>query len=152
MSDHRDVLDQADKLMRRHRVFVAGAPAATAAAEVAESVDDLPVLTDMVAPEHGSPVAPSVAAVATTSVDEMVEVLAHELMLERLVAQQRAVTSELTTWLDKSLPMIIMSVLDGVTDQLVAEVTAEMRTVLLQKLQLAVEAESESQPSRDASD
>jgi hypothetical protein len=44
------VLAQADALMRRHRVFVAGAAAPTPApAPLAEPEEDIPVLTDVVA-------------------------------------------------------------------------------------------------------
>ncbi|HTY04126.1 MAG TPA: hypothetical protein VMC81_10400 [Rhodocyclaceae bacterium] len=218
MDDERDILEKADKLMRRHRTFIAGSPAA---APTPDRADDLPMLTDVVTPEPASvsPVPPEptgpaleervrvlaeeraqvlaedLALVMTEEraqvlakdlamvlaeeraqvlaeerahtlaaqqaevlarqrapalAEERAQVLAQELMLERLSAQQRAVSDELSAWLDKELPRIVVKVLDGVSDQLIAEVTAEARTVLQEWLQLAVEAESESQPPRYA--
>jgi hypothetical protein len=149
MSDDSDILDQADKLMRRHRVFLAGSQASAAVVE--EIVDDLPVLTDMVAATEAA-VAPPAVETPQVSVEqraqEIAHVLAHELLLERLSAQRQAVADEIATWLDTELPHIVMHVVDGLTDHLVAQVTTAVRLELLPKLQLAVEAES--QPSQDA--
>jgi uncharacterized FlaG/YvyC family protein len=145
MADDRDILNQADRLMRRHRVFVAGSQASVPGSP--EPLDDLPVLTDMVAaPEVEAAVAP---AVTTETIEQRAQVLAHEFMLERLAAQRDTIEKEVVAWLDTELPHIVMYVVDGLTDQLVAQVTAAVRLELLPKLQLAVEAES--QPSQDAS-
>jgi len=148
MSDDRDVLDQADRLMRRHRVFLAGSQASVAAAP--EPVDDLPVLTDMVATPEAEAVlaAPPAPTAPAATIEERAQVLAHEFMLERLAAQRQTIEKEVIAWLDTELPHIVMYVVDGLTDQLVAQVTAAVRLELLPKLQLAVEAES--QPSPDA--
>lgn len=144
MADDRDILNQADRLMRRHRIFVAGSQASVAGQ--AEPVDDLPVLTEMVAaPEADSAAAP---AISTEAIEQRAQVLAHEFMLERLSAQRLTIEKEVVAWLDTELPHIVMYVVDGLTDQLVAQVTAAVRLELLPKLQLAVE--SESQPSQDA--
>lgn len=147
MSDAPDILDQADRLMRRHRVFLAGSQASVAVTE--EIADDLPVLTDMVTaePEVVEPPPPPVPEVPVESIEERAQVLAYEFMLERLSAQRQAMEDELSAWLDNELPQIVMYVIDGLTDQLVAQVTAAARLELLPKLQLAVEAES--QPSQD---
>ncbi len=146
MDDDRSLLDKADNLMRRRRVFLAGSQASVAAAE--DLSDDLPVLTDMVPPpEAGAPVAPPTETKTAPTIDEQAQVLAYELMLERLSAQRQAVEKEIVDWLDTELPHIVMYVVDGLTDQLVAQVTAAVRLELLPKLQLAVEAES--QPSQD---
>jgi uncharacterized FlaG/YvyC family protein len=147
MSDDKDVLNQADRLMRRHRVFVAGSQASVAGQ--AAPLDDLPVLTDMVAaPEIESAAAP-VIAISTEAIEQRAQVLAHEFMLERLSAQRATIEKEVVAWLDSELPHIVMYVVDGLTDQLVAQITAAVRLELMPKLQLAVEAES--QPSQDAS-
>ena len=144
MADDRDILNQADRLMRRHRIFVAGSQASVSAQ--AEPLDDLPVLTDMVAaPDVESAAVP---AIATEAIEQRAQVLAHEFMLERLSAQRLTIEKEVVAWLDTELPHIVMYVVDGLTDQLVAQVTAAVRLELLPKLQLAVEAES--QPSQDA--
>lgn len=148
MSDDRDIIDQADRLMRRNRVFVAGSRATV---EVpAEPADDLPVLTDMVTlPEVEAPTGPPPAPVIPqAAIDERAQVLAHEFLLERLSAQRLTIEKEVVAWLDTELPHIVMYVVDGLTDQLVAQVTAAVRLELLPKLQLAIEAES--QPSQDA--
>jgi uncharacterized FlaG/YvyC family protein len=151
MSDDQDVLLQADKLMRRHRVFVAGAPAPAADAGATGSIDDLPVLTDMVDfSEAAAAPAPVSDADPEIVIEARAQVLAHELLLERLSAQREAIATEILVWLDRELPQIILQVVDGLTDQIVAEVTVEARTQLLPRLQLAVE--TESQPSRDAAD
>jgi len=148
MADDRDILNQADRLMHRHRVFVAGSQASVAAQS--DPIDDLPVLTDMVAaPEVGLSVAPGAPAISTEAIEQHAQVLAHEFMLERLSAQRLTIEKEVVAWLDTELPHIVMYVVDGLTDQLVAQVTAAVRLELLPKLQLAVEAES--QPSQDAS-
>jgi uncharacterized FlaG/YvyC family protein len=153
MDNERDIFSQADKLMRRHRVFVAGAPAPAepVAQTPAPAVDDLPVLTDRVdLNEAVEAVAPApVAETPTISVEDQARVMATELLLERLSAQREAIEKEILAWLDAELPQIVMYVVDGLTDQLVAQITGTMRLELLPKLQLAVEAES--QPSRHGS-
>jgi uncharacterized FlaG/YvyC family protein len=150
MSDDRDILDQADRLMRRNRVFVAGSRATVHAP--AEPVDDLPVLTDMVTltETEASAEPPSVPVISQATIDQRAQVLAHEFLLERLAAQRQSIEKEVVAWLDKELPHIVMYVVDGLTDQLVAQITAAVRLELMPKLQLAVEAEQESQPSQDA--
>ena len=146
MSDERDILEQADRLMRRHRVFLAGSQATVPVIE--EVSDDLPVLTDMVVATELEVAVPPV--VPTESVEQRAQVLAHELLLERLSAQRQAIEEELGVWLDSELPHIVTYVIDGIADQLVAQVTAAVRLELLPKLQSAVES-AESQPSRDGS-
>lgn len=146
MSDDKDVLSQADRLMRRHRVFVAGSQAPLDAPSY--PLDDLPVLTDMVAPEDAAPT-PPVPVISPKAIEERAQVLAHEFMLERLSAQRATIEKEVVAWLDSELPHIVMYVVDGLTDQLVAQITAAVRLELMPKLQLAIEAES--QPSQDAS-
>lgn len=129
-----DLLGKADALMRRHRVFVAGAPQQQNLLREAES-DDLPVLTEVVDAN-----AAQAAAVAD------LEARMREMLFEHLAVQRAALGEELAAWLDTELPRVVMSVLDGVTDQIVAQVTAEARAALLPRLQSALEAEETPPP------
>jgi uncharacterized FlaG/YvyC family protein len=148
MVEDHDLIDNADRLMRRHRIFVAGSQASVMAQPA--PFDDLPVLTDMVAaPEAAPSSTPAPAAISTEAIEQRAQVLAHEFMLERLSAQRATIEKEVVAWLDSELPHIVMYVVDGLTDQLVAQITAAVRLELMPKLQLAIEAES--QPSGDAS-
>ena len=116
------LLDKADALMRRHRAFIAQPPA-----EINESAsplpasaddnnetpdtsddDDLPVLTDIVA-----------SAELSTS----------EVPLE--IVSGDAVAAEIQRWLDEELPGAVLSVLDGLADNLVATITERMRAEVL---------------------
>ena len=74
--------------------------------------------------------------------------MARELLFDRLPRQRQALAEELSAWLDDELPQIVLRVLDGVTDQLIEQVTAEARAALLPKLQMVIE--DQSQPPRDA--
>lgn len=138
MADADSLLDKADSLIQRHRL----------AAE-----DDLPVLTDVVAPEGiGAPaltaVAPPEPRVVVMPPDpEQVAALARKMLLDHLPAQHQAVAKELSDWLDDQLPQIVFRVLDGMTDQIIAGVTSEVLATLLPRVQAALD---ESQPPRDA--
>lgn len=145
--DH-DVADQADKLMRRHRIFVAGAPRPTPVTQ--QTADDLPVLTDMiVASDDEAEQSASVGRIEPIIAPDRIEAMAREMLFERLPTQRQAVAEELSAWLDHELPLVVMRVLDGLTDQLVAQVTAEARAALLPRLQMALEAESQPSPNAD---
>lgn len=134
MADHDDILHQADRLMKRHRVFVAaGAKAPEPEAAAADS-EELPVLTEVV--EENPAAVPPVLA------PDRIEALARELLFDRLPVQRQAIADELAAWLDGELPQVVMRVLDGLTDQLVAQVTLEARAALLPRLQAAIEAEA----------
>lgn len=138
MADGDELLDKADALMRRRRVFLAGGASSVVESDTAAAdIDDLPVLTEVVA---GLAVAEDSAPVPAIPPDR-IESLARELLFERLPAQRQALADELAAWLDAELPPIVLRVLDGVTDHLVAQVTAEARAALLPRLQAALEAE-----------
>ena len=111
-----DLMQKADALMRRHRVFVAGA-AGNATADETPGQEDIPVLTEVVSPDSVLAAVPPVQ----TSVD--IAVLRH------------ALAFELETWLDKELPQHVMRVLDGVTDQLISQLSLRARSDLLPRLQ-----------------
>jgi hypothetical protein len=132
MSD--GVIDKADALMRRHRAFVASEAVAAAVSpeptfSAEHEAEDLPVLTEVVAATD--------AAAAVSDIEAM--------LLERIGAalprQRELLRRELAVWLDEQLPQIVMRVLDGVTDQLVAQINTQARVTLLPRLQAALEAE-----------
>jgi hypothetical protein len=105
-----EVLRKADALIRRTRVFVAGSKTPTEAAPVSE--DDLPVLTEVVT-EHE-------AALATAP--------AH--MQQHL----DALREELSLWLEQELPNAVLTVTDGLADQLMGELTEQAEKNLLPRL------------------
>lgn len=105
-----DVLRKADALIRRTRVFVAGASPETVPIPPPE--DDLPVLTDIVT-EHD-------AALAT----------APPHMQQHL----DALREELSHWLDQELPQAVLKVTDGLADQLMAALTHQAEKNLLPRL------------------
>jgi len=150
--DGDSILQKANNLMQRHRVFVAGAFRHTAASEAKAENDDLPVLTEVVTgitDESATPQAIEQAIADSRQIaPERVEALARELLFERLPTQRQALADELVSWLDHELPLVVMRVLDGITDQLVIQVTAEARAALLPRLQAALDTESQS--SQDA--
>ena len=131
MDERGRIIEQANLLMRRHGHIVDGH-------------DELPVLTDVITASPAPP-EPPLAAILPP---DCVEALARELLFDRLPRQRQALAEELTAWLDDELPQIVLRVLDGVTDQLIEQVTAEARAALLPKLQMVIE--DQSQPPRDA--
>lgn len=142
MSDRNDVLQQANQLMQRHRSFVAGGARSPVPLPASE-IDDLPVLTEVVDNPAVAPL-PELEPVAITQPEiapERIEALARELLFERLPVQRQALADELAMWLDRELPQVVMRVLDGVTDHLIAQVTAEARAALLPRMQSALEEE-----------
>lgn len=131
MTNGRDethkVLAQADALMRRHRVFVAGATQSPPFDEGLESHDDLPVLTEIV-------------------VDAHLQQGAHS----RVPDQRRRetldiVSTALVEWLDEELPQAVLNVMDGLSDQIIAAVTERAKTDLLQRLEDRLGKAGESQ-------
>lgn len=108
--DTTEVLRKADALMRRTRVFVAGAKTQLDALPAQE--DDLPVLTEVV-PEHE-------AALATAPPH-----MQHHL---------DALRDELSLWLEQELPNAVLKVTDGLADQLTGELTDLAEKNLLPRL------------------
>ena len=124
MSDDDALLDQADALMHRHRVFVAGGSTAEespeSTAERADEEDELPLLTDIVAAA-----APGQAIAAA----------GDETGIERRLSECRdALVLELEKWLDEQLPQLVMRAMDGITDHLVGQITLRARNELLPRL------------------
>lgn len=121
VADNDDVLEKADAFMRRHRVFVAGAATPTVeepVPQVATEDDvDIPVLTEVVAAEA----APPLTSIDTTQL-------------------RAALAAELDVWLDEQLPAHVMRLLDGITDQMIGQVSEKARSELLPRLQARLEA------------
>lgn len=122
------VLQAADALMRRHRrVFVAGAAAETtpAAATTAEptaltDADDIPVLTDAV---------DDLAAPAIQAVREDIAKHIHA----AVTASEAELTQALERWIEAYLPKMLAHALDGVAEQLRAEIAAKLRAEILNR-------------------
>jgi hypothetical protein len=147
-----DVIDKADSLMRRHRAFVAGdMPAAAIPQESvlsgvapaptfqnAAEPEDLPLLTEVVT---------SIEEAALPAPASDIETLLRERLAAALPQQRELLRRELALWLDEQLPQLVMRVLDGVTDQLVAQINTQARMTLLPKLQTALEADTEAPPA-----
>lgn len=127
MSDDDLLLDQADALMRRHRVFVAGAPAIAdepaSETEWADEGDDLPLLTDIVAAE-----APPAKAVAAAGIGANIG------PDQRLAECRADLALALEQWLDEQLPQLVIRAMDGITDHLVGQITRRTRDELLPRL------------------
>ena len=121
MNGDSPLFDQADALMRRRRVFLAGAAAIDA--DSAAPPDDLPLLTEVVDLE---PVPPAAA--------EAVEALARAHLARLLDERRTAVALELETWLDEQLPQLVIRAMDGITDHLVTVLTLRAREDLLPRL------------------
>lgn len=114
------VLNQADALMRRHRVFVANAPQAeTPAVTQVDSDDDLPVLTDAV--DHPDQV------YAADKPHRMASDSASSL-------RNLAMASIVNQWLEEALPVAIQEVSEELTDRLVAKLSAKARLELTERL------------------
>ncbi|MDK9724759.1 MAG: hypothetical protein OEL88_07695 [Sterolibacteriaceae bacterium MAG5] len=122
MADGDELLQKADALMRR-RTFIAGAqeaPEEPAAAPTA--ADDVPVLTEVVEP------------------DADLQPEAADAPPEKIASLRNSLAFELETWLDEELPQHVMRVLDGLTDQLIIQLSLKARADLLPRLQAILEA------------
>ena len=128
MADDDDLLLKADALMRRHRVFVAGA----AAADDGAGDEDVPLLTDIVGPD----------ALRELPVSTPVD----------LAALRGALAAELEAWLDEDLPQHVQHVLDGITDQLIIQLSKQARAELLPRLQGVLATAQESAKPDPADD
>lgn len=134
MAHEDDVIDQADALMRRHRSFIARAPAADTdaalpAEDVADNVGnmddaDIPLLTEIVAADMAGP----------QTLDALLDGLRDDLR------------DELSAWLVEVLPAAVANA----SQQILAELEAKARNTLLPRLQEIVEARRD-QAAKDQS-
>ncbi len=107
-----DLLQKADALIRRNRVFVAGSPLPIEEPAATLPDEDLPILTDVVTDDE--------AALATAPPH-----MQHHL---------DALREELSRWLDQELPQAVLKVTDGLADQLMGELTHQAEKKLLPRL------------------
>lgn len=110
--DTTELLQKADALIRRTRVFVAGSPLPVSdpAPELPE--EDLPVLTEIVTDDE--------AALATAP--------------PHMQRHLDALREELSRWLEQELPQAVLKVTDGLADQLMGELTHQAEKNLLPRL------------------
>lgn len=144
MADSEDILQKADTLMRRHRVFVAGGEPLPPA-EGSGPIEDIPVLTEVVE-------APATSLTIPVGIDsKVIEGFVNERLAALFPARREMLARELENWLDEQLPQIVMRLFDGITDQLLAQVSRQARSALLPRLQSALEAELQAKdgPSQE---
>jgi hypothetical protein len=146
MAENDNLIEKANTLMRR-RVFVAGgarSPVPTTPPVVetpAVENEDLPVLTEVFVPPPEMPpieVEPPEPVIPQETIDAR----AVELLQAQLPFQRQALADELAAWLDNELPQVVTRVLDGVTDQIIGQVTEAARAALLPRLQDVLEADT----------
>lgn len=141
MSD--PLLDKADALMQRHTPDTDHhmAPVAEALLDIDEEIvdvntdaDDVPLLTDVV--DH--PAMHSEMADAPTGLTTPASFPEEETSRQESPAlnadQQTRLAHELESWLDEQMPQLVIRLMDGMTDQLVAQLTQHTRDELLPRL------------------
>ena len=111
----RDVINQVDALINRHRALPAGQM---------QGDEDIPVLTEVVDLQTGN--------IAQSAPDLQAEMRA-------------ALARELEAWLDEKLPEAVLRVLDGLSDQMISQVAAQARLELLPRLKNTLESGSKSE-------
>lgn len=109
----RDVIDQADALINRHRPLPGSAHP--------QSEEGIPVLTEVVDLQTGN-----IAPVAA----------------DTQAAVRAALARELEAWLDEKLPEAVLRIIDGLSDQMISQVAAQARLELLPRLKDALESGS----------
>ncbi|MCF8150127.1 MAG: hypothetical protein K9K30_06820 [Burkholderiaceae bacterium] len=122
-----ELLQKADALIRRTRVFVAGSSLEKPDVMQAAAEEDLPILTDIVTEDE--------AALATAP--------------PHMQRHLDALREELSRWLDQELPQAVLKVTDGLADQLMGELTHQAEKNLLPRMiarldGTSLEAESDS--------
>lgn len=140
MDGQTAIVDQAQQRAKLRRTFVAAGAQQIAPPPAMPKLEDLPVLTEVVT--EAPPARPTIMPAM-----EVIEVMARELIHEQLPMQRQLLAQELASWLDSELPQIVMRVLDGVTDQLVGQITEEARAALLPRLQAILETELLAPPA-----
>lgn len=115
----RAVISQADALMRRHRVFVAGGDGPGQANDLSDAAafaDDLPVLTEIVE---------SLSLGSKISATDLALIREH---------QRVTISSEISKWAEAELTTGIHALVDELTGKLVATLTASAKSELLERL------------------
>ena len=119
----RDVIKQIDALINRHRP-TSDSQHPSETTEQPSMEEDVPVLTEVV-DAHTGDITPLVSSMPDTQ-----------------AAMRAALARELEAWLDEKLPDAVLRVLDGLSDQLIAQVAAQARLELLPRLKNALETRS----------
>ncbi|QDX80087.1 hypothetical protein B9N43_01740 [Denitratisoma sp. DHT3] len=126
--EDKDVLHQADALMKRWRTThapvaeeSAAIPQAPPPESPAAEEEDFPLLTEAVGKEL-----PAVAQPPTP--------------LDPVPDPRQILRDELDHWLDHALPDAVLKVLDGLADQLIGQLGQQARQELLPRLEAALEA------------
>ncbi len=154
MSDQ--LLDKADALMRR-RSFVAGVK--TTAAEPSDTpdaldIEDFPILTEVVEvgeqlnPQPGDTSAEEFEAALAQKLEAAVNDQVSRLLMER----QTLLSNEIEIWLDEQMPQLVIRVMDGITDHLVALLANRTRDELLPRLEAAMKLHAEENQDSDGSE
>jgi hypothetical protein len=107
------VMAQADALMRRHRVFVAGGATVPPHEPEATANEDIPVLTDIVPLGAGS------GLVTADPLDQLIG------------RQEQAAREAVEQWLDEHLPAEILRIADELSDHMIDRLQQRVRTELL---------------------
>jgi hypothetical protein len=121
MSDPDPLLQKADVLMQRYRPFAAG--------------EDVPVLTEIIDAEITLAPPLSIESSNTPEIQADIDELVRKRLAEILPKLRRQVADELDAWFDEQLPTIVQSILDGVTDRIVGQITSRARGDLITWLQ-----------------
>jgi hypothetical protein len=121
MSDPDPLLQKADVLMQRYRPFAAG--------------EDVPVLTDIIDAEIALAPPLSIEPANTPESQAHIDELVRQRLAAILPKLRRQVADELDAWFDEQLPTIVQSILDGVTDRIVGQITSRARGDLITWLQ-----------------
>jgi hypothetical protein len=121
ISDPDPLLVKADVLMQRYRPFASG--------------DDVPLLTEVIDAEI--PLSPPLLIESAAVADEQARInqLVRQRLNELLPKLRRQVADELDAWFDEQLPTIVQTMLDGVTDRIVSQITTRARGDLMTWLQ-----------------
>lgn len=145
MSD--PLFDQADALMRRRRVFVAGKAATDTGSDARADAgaDDVPVLTEAVelAPP---PPEPDLEAMAQALLPGLLEEQ-RQVLMQEFEQRRKVLMQEIETWLDEQLPQLVIRAMDGITDHLVTVLTLNARENLLPRLDAMLRADDGGQES-----
>jgi hypothetical protein len=118
------VLDQADALIRRRRIFVAAAHSASSADEYTQSMDAT-TPDSIVAGINTEPELPLLTEIVT--LDEITSPSTE-------VQLASAIHEEIRRWLDEELPDAVLKITDGLADQLVQKLTFQAENELLPRV------------------
>ena len=138
-----NVLDQADALMRRRR-FVAGTDSGNAESPATDAttddsaIEDVPILTDVVAQNARLPGGESGSPGLEAGLAQQVEQALRERLNQLLLDRQTMLAREIEAWLDEQMPQLVIRAMDGITDHLVALLANRAKDELLPRLEAAL--------------